>query len=551
MKNLVTDVLVIGGGLAAACAAIESAKYGITVTLVDKGRLGSSGSTPTSGGNPQVFFPAELGGHPKDSAEQMLKDIVEGGEFLNDQEAAEIVVDESAQRVLEAAAFGVPYLKTPEGKFESYITLGMKFPRMGPVDQHGAGLMQALRKEVLHRYVSVVERVMITSLLTDNDHIVGAFGVDTKSGEFFIFEAKSVVLAAGGATGMYLNRSANYSTTGDSYALAFQLGIPLMNMEFTEFTVIPTPRGIPFSTGGIKPTLAAGAKFFNAVGERFLKKYDPERMEQTTRSLLVNAIHMEIAAGRGPCLLDATMIKETTRTLERVGEALGVDHKKERIPCEPAIHSNLGGVVIDHECRTEVDGLFGAGEAAGHAGAFGADRASGAIAACHVHGHRAGKYAALEALRKDVKSPPAKQVQEEKKKLEKLGREGGESPLIIERQLQNICKDSMGVKRSESGLREGLERLEKLAETPMNVSFPTDLIKALEVKNLILTAQIIGQSALERRESRGQHQREDYPTQDNASWLKWITLRKTMEAVSVNTRQVPIEKYSLQPSGGE
>ncbi|MEW6275991.1 MAG: FAD-dependent oxidoreductase [Bacillota bacterium] len=548
MEWIKTDVLVIGGGLAAVCAAIESRKYGVDVVLVDKGRIGSSGSSPTSGGSPQVLLPPEMGGHPEDSREVYFSDIVKGAEFLSAQEMVALLVDEAPQRTIEEERWGVPFRKKPDGKFETYITFGMSYPRVGPVERDGAGMMQALRKEALHRGVRPVENIMITKLIWNGQRVKGAIGVHVSSGNSYIFQAKCVVLAAGSALAMYPYSSANFRTTGDAYALAWDLNLPFMNMEFVEFTVIPAPNGIPFPTGGIKPTTGRGAKFYNRLGERFLAKYDPERLELTSRGKIVQAIYAELKAGNGPCYLDTSELTEPTMPLKKLEQAFGIDWRKERIPWVPAVHSFLGGVVINQKCATGVSGLYAAGEAAGHGGIFGADRVAGAIAACQVLGHRAGKYAAFEALETNVHDISTnKYVEQEEKRWHSINNLAGLNPHEIYKKLQQVCWKHVGILRNEKDLATGLNLIEEIDQTPVRINGVRELIAAMEVKNLALTAKLVITAALERKESRGEHQRVDYPEKNNREWLKWVLLQKQGDTISISKKSIPFECYPIQP----
>lgn len=547
MECIKTDVLIVGGGLAALCAAIESAKYGVEVTVVDKGRIGSSGSSPTSGGCPQVFLPPVLGGHPDDSREVYFADIVKGGDYLSDQGMVEILVDESPQRVIEEERWGVPFRKKQDGKFETYITFGMSYPRVGIVERDGAGLMHALRKEALHRGIRPVENVMITKLVLDGSSVRGAVGIDVTSGSAFLLKAKCIVLAAGSALGMFPYSSASFLTTGDGYALSWDAGLTFLNMEFIEYTLIPAPNGRPFPTGGIKPTIARGAKFYNRLGERFLTKYDPERMELSTRWKIVEAIYSELKAGNGPCFLDASDLTEPTMPLKKLERAYGINWRQEKIPYVPAAHSFLGGVMIDRKCATGISGLYAAGETAGHGGIFGADRVGGAIAACQVLGSRAGKFAAFEALEKEVLNISATCADKEEKRWHSLTRSAGLRPDELYRKIQRVCWENVGIIRNGNDLSSSINMLEEIEHTELQVKGLHDLIRAMEVKNIALTAKLVALAAFERNESRGQHRRQDYPEKNNRDWLKWVLLRKEGETICVNRKDLPLKGFPLQP----
>jgi len=441
----------------------------------------------------------------------------------------------------------VPFKKKPDGKFESYITFGMSYPRVGPVDLDGTGLMQALRKETLHRGARPVEHVMVTKIVWDGQKVQGAVGIDVHSGTPVLFRAKCIVLAAGSALAMYPSSSASFLTTGDAYRIGWELFLPFINMEFIEFTVIPAPRGIPFSTGGIKPTTSRGAKFYNRLGERFFTRYDPERLELTSRAKIVQAIYSEIQAGNGPCYLDATHLKEPTMPLRKMEQTFGIDWRTEKVPWVPAIHSFLGGVAVDVNGSTGIQGLYAAGESAGHGGVFGADRVAGAIAACQVLGHRAGKSAALKALETEMPSLSMAAGEDEARRWRSMIHPKGMKPSDLYRKLQQVSWDGVGVVRHDRGLRSALQQVEEIEQAAMAADGVQELVQALEVRNLALTAKLVATAALERKESRGEHKREDYPDKNDREWLRWVMLKRKGDAVAVETINIPFERYPLNP----
>jgi fumarate reductase (CoM/CoB) subunit A len=556
VHSLRTDVLVIGGGLAAAEAAIAASKYGVQVLLVDKGRFGSSGASATAGGNPQAYVPAGLGGHPDDSPEVLFRDIVAGGGFLSVQPIAKIVAEEIADRVREADTFGVPYLKDAEGKFYSFKTMGTSYPRVGPVRNWGIGMMQALRKEALHRGVRCLERVQVVRLLQRDGTVIGAVAVDMESGNRYLCSAASVVLACGSALELYPYSSASYTTTGDAYSLAFEAGAELANMEFVEFTLIPAPGGVPLPTGGIKPTLSSGGRFYNARDERFLRSYDPQRMENTTRSTLIRAVHGEIEAGRGPCRIDTSTVPEPSTELERFKflalrklVSLGIDIKNEPVPWIPAVHTFLGGARINDHCETTVAGLYAAGEAAGHGGLFGADRGGSSIAACMVLGARAGTYAARRSLEHTVRSLSQGEINQSVNRPGLSPHGGGLEPRTAKLEIQRLAHSELFISRSRRGLQQAVDRFAELRVLP--AAEEGAFHSATEVRNLALTGELVARAALARRESRGQHTRADYPEGDDRSWLAQVVLLKEGDGrtIGVRTEPIPIQEYPLQPEG--
>ena len=302
------DVLIIGGGLAACMAALEASKRNMDVVLVDKGRLGRSGSSPTSGGVPQAAF-----GHadPRDSKEMHFKDTIVGGDFIPNQKIVRAIVNEVTDRVIELEEMGLHFKKTPDGKqFYQEKRLGSSYARSCPPVGGSVGMLGSLRKEVFNREVQVRQWTMITKLLRQNGRVTGAFGINVQTGAYQAYRARAVVLAAGSAIGIQKYTSANFLTTGDAYVAAFDIGAPLANLEFLEFTLIPAPGGQAISMAGLSPFTSKGGRFFNSLGERFLERYDPERLEGTTRAILVGATYKEMLEGRGPVYLDPSYIPD-------------------------------------------------------------------------------------------------------------------------------------------------------------------------------------------------------------------------------------------------
>lgn len=560
--EIVGDVLIIGGGIAALCAALEAAKHKVKVCLVDKGRPGLSGSTPTSGGVPVFYVPPELGGDPRDSADIYLSDIVKGGDYLSVQPLAEIIVKEGKARLLELNDLGVPFMRRADGKFVGRVTLGLSYLKVaaiqppGQVEGWGTGYQVTLPliKEILCRGANIFENIMVTKLLTRDGRAAGAVGFHIKTGEPYLFKAKAVVLASGSATGLYQNHSASFLTTGDAYVMAFDAGCELMNMEFQEFTVGPAPKGRVVATGGIKPTIAAGALFYDGQGERFMKRYDPARMEQARRATLVQAVASEIAAGRG-ALLDCTMLKEgtiLTRKLERIP---GFDWRSERIPFVPMIHGFLGGCRVDEWSETSIKGLFASGEAAGFGGLFGADRVGGAIGAGIIFGHRAGRAAASLAHKTKLPLPDRSQVKEEMRRLRSLSpskRKEGARPEKVERSLRGLAERALGVLRTKREMLDAAIEFRRVRQEAarLEIKGPSDLKKAIEISNLALTGELAATASLLRKESRGQFLRKDFPTRNDREWLKWICLRKKDGEISARVVSIPFARYRLRLGSG-
>ena len=509
VERLKTDLLIIGGGVTGLCAGIEAAKYGVDVFLVDKGVVGSSGSSPSAGGSPHVFCPPELGGNPSDSLQIFYEDILKGGSYLSDLSMLQLYTKGCLEEILQACSLGVPYLRDEKGRFSVSQTLGESYPRIGKVDKAGLGLTLALRKEALHRGCRFFEKMTALALLKDEKGVKGALARDHRE-RVSVFQAKQVILAAGSALDLYPFSSASYLTTGDAYALAAEAGTTFNSMEFVEFSIIPAPDGVPISTGGIKPTLAAGAVFYNRHNERFMEKYDPERLELTNRSTLVRAIFTELQEGRGPCSLDASMLAQPSRPLKKAWEALGVNYKEERIPWYPAVHTFLGGVYTNERGETNVPDLLVAGEAAGFHRVFGADRVGGGLGACQFFGTRVGKHAALEALSLKHRRISSKEIRSHLDSEGDLELSKKRMSEYLE-EIKTLAWQHIGLSRNASGLAAAAEKYRHIRDEMKCSLKATHGSMALRLRNLALTGELVCRAALAREETRGQHIRDDYP----------------------------------------
>lgn len=546
-----TDVLVIGGGIAGLMAALEAAKYAPSVTLIDKLIPGRSGSSPTSGGAFAVYLgdggtydgvgPARSG----DSVEALIEDTYAGGDWLNSPEITETWPREIASVLLELEELGVRFAKSQDGRFFQYQPMGHRFPRVVSPLKGSVHLLGVLRREVLGRNVRCVANTTVLGLLKSGGAVAGALTIDNKTQRLTAWRAGSTVLAAGSCIGMMKYASASYRTTGDGYWLAYQAGAPLANMEFMEFTVIPKVRNYVISSSGISPFVGKGALIVNASGERFLQRYDPARMERTTRAILARAVYAEIAAGRGPVWNDATHFPEEVWTnFEATQDILvklrsvGLDYRRERFEWVPAVHTFLGGTIIDRDGATQVDRLFAVGEAA--TGVHGSNRvASNAIAAFLVLGKRAGKAAARLSQRQEGPGElTARSIRRAyEAALGDISTQGGESPTEIESRLCEGTWKGVGVVRSREGALRLLDQLAGLAAAPLGPQ--EGLLRAFEVRNELFTAGLVARSVLLREESRGQHYREDFPDLDPGlqHWIVWRAGTRDAQYVRPGGRQ--------------
>ena len=537
------DVLVIGGGAAGVVAAIEAAKYGVTVGLLDKGRVGFSGSTPTSGaGTCGVFL-------PEDSTEAFLQETLEGGESVNDPELARILVQEGRRAIELLGIYGVPFLREKEGSLRLQTQVGQKRPRTPSVEGSGAAFMLALRKEALHRGVLFFEETMATELLLSGREVCGCLATGTRHAGTRIFRAKAVILAAGSATELYPYATASFKTTGDGYWLGWQAGLEFINMEFVEFSVMPAPRGIPIPSGGYRPLTRMGARFYNALGERFMERYAPKEMERVARGTMLACIYREVAAGRGPVTMDATAISEEDFRILEVVEGrrilvklkeVGIDYRRERFEMvSPVVHGFLGGLRTDGNGQTSVAGLYALGETAG--AVHGAERVGSFISGCAVFGLRAGRHAAKTALKRGTPAIPKAQAAQGARALaEGAAVRAGLPPERLLEKVQALAGKRLAGIRTAASLQEAMAQLDAIVreELPaLRIAAHRDFIRSLELRNLCLTAELVAAAALQRTETRGQHRRDDFSTRDDA-WLRHILLCRDGDRIVMTTRPV-------------
>ncbi|MDP2645154.1 MAG: FAD-dependent oxidoreductase [Desulfobacterales bacterium] len=541
MHRVETDVLVIGGGAAAGRAAVEAAKYGLRVVLVDKGRFGKSGSTP--------FTSAMAVSFEKDEEENTwqghIQDTLSAGNGLASRRFAEIMVKESLQRLNELEEFGAVFQRHADGRLMQNKAMGQTVPRSTHIDFSKGDYMDVLRREAFHRGVRVYEQTMVASLLGNGEKVDGALAV-SKSGEMYFFSAKAFVMGAGSATKLFPYASSVLKTTGDSTCLGLACGAQAIDMEFTELTLTPLLRGVPLSIGGIGTMVRWGAKYLNAAGERFMERYDPIHLEGTERSRVVTAVFKEIKAGRGPVICDFSEVPKD-KVIHQTGyENPLLLHKRKslektgQLEWTIVIHRLLGGLAVDENGKTGLKNLWAAGEAAG--GIHGAARvAANAVLETQVFGARAGRAAALTASQMLLPTVTPKKLNATVTKLRSL--EGKPSmPALSARRLtekvQHIMDAHANVVRNGTDLEKGLEQIREIRQNKMPL-VKGPVIEVLEAHHLAMTAELVLTAAFERRETRGNHRREDYPQRDDVNWQRHIGL-SLADDDSIKIESVPV-----------
>jgi succinate dehydrogenase/fumarate reductase flavoprotein subunit len=545
LNILSCDILVIGGGGSGLRGAIEATERGANVTIVSKSRVGYGNNTFISKG---TFAAATGWKDSRDNPEVHMKDSVIGGCFINEQRLLKVVTQEAVDQIDFLEKCGIKFFKRQE-KIILTHTPGHSYSRhVRGEHQTGKDFTLPLREYARRIGIRFVERAFITKIFTSRDRIAAATGI-THDGQFLTFVATCIILATGGFAQMYLHNNNAAGMTGDGHALAFELGIPLKDMEFIQF--YPTALGTLGRRLFLYEALVfqAGAVMRNAHGDDIVVKHGLSDPMIMTRDRLTRAIMHEILEGRdvaGGILIDLTTIpEEKLDSLRHLLPATIPADKKEFI-ASPTTHFCMGGIIIDESAETSIQGLFAAGEVC--AGVHGANRLGGnALTEVFTMGGVAGKHAALRA--KKIRQPdlPEKEVNEEKRRLERLFSAGELDIREVLQDLKKMMWFKAGIIRNKENLEEAVVRLKQLIECFPRVQIKDSrgLIKYLEACNMLLLSEIVCRAALLRTESRGAHYRSDYPKEDNNKWLKNIIIQKQGLKMKLKTVPVSLDTITL------
>jgi succinate dehydrogenase / fumarate reductase flavoprotein subunit len=533
------DVLIIGAGLAGQRAALAAAGAGATVAIMSKVHPVRSHSNAAAGG-----INAAL--NPDDSWESHAFDTVKGSDYLGDQDAIEIMCREAPDEVLQLEHWGVTFHRDDEGRLGTRAFGGASAARTYYVaDITGQALLHVLYEQLMkyHAQIDRYEEWFVTSLLQDEAGVcTGAVARSIKDGRLETFNAKGTILASGGAGQCFKPTTNALICTGDGIAQAFRVGAPLMDMEMIQYH--PTT----LAGNGILITEGArgeGAHLYNALGERFMEKYAPNKMELASRDVVSRAEQTEINEGRGfpdgTVALDITKVPRN-RTLEALREIVnigrdfaGVDITREPIHIKPGCHYIMGGVKTDVNGATEIPGLYAAGEVACVSVHGGNRLGANSLLDTLIFGRRSGEHAAGLARSLTMPSASTARVVDEQRWIdsiiarEKTGRRVSE----IKDELGTMMNEKCAVFRDEAGLTEAhgiIRRLKEEAKTAYiddrGTIFNQDVLGAIELGYMLDCAECIVIGALERKESRGAQFRTDYPKRDDENWLKHIDLAR-------------------------
>jgi len=549
------DVLIIGAGGAGLRAAIEALAQGASVGVVCKSLLGKAHTVMAEGGIAAAMANVDTA----DNWKTHFRDTMRGGKFLNDWRMAQLHAQESPDRVRELEQWGALFDRTETGDILQRAFGGHTFKRLCHVgDRTGLEMIRTLQDRGVQEGIDVYMECTVTRLLTDAGRVAGAFAYWRESSRLIVFKAKSIVIATGGIGKAWRVTSNSWEYTGDGMALAYEAGAELMDMEFVQFH--PTGMVWPPGVQGILVTEAVrgeGGILRNKLGERFMEKYDPKRMELSTRDVVARSIYTEVKEGRGTehggAYLDisqkpAEYVKKKLPSMyHQFKELADVDITKGPMEVGPTCHYVMGGIRVDAEtAESTVPGLFAAGEAA--AGLHGANRLGGnSLSDLLVFGRRAGLAAAQHAKKVSAPSIDTVQIeQSERELLAPFSNTGAESPYAVHRDLQEVMQNLVGIFRTEEDLKKALVELEKLRARSAKAGvegsrlFNPGWHLSYDLKSMLTISEAVTHSALARKESRGAHSRIDYPNSDQV-WEKKHNLIVS-ENGAMKRRENPIEE---------
>jgi fumarate reductase (CoM/CoB) subunit A len=575
MKNferIQTDVLVIGSEGAGARAAIELAIKGKKPLITTKGIMGGSGVTLMAPFSCCVAY-----GHqdPRDNPDVHFEDAVIGGKFLNNQEMVDVFTKEAPQALLDLESYGAKFEKQEEDptKFIQASMPGHRYPRAIYYDfSTGLQFRKGLKRESKKRGVAVKEDFFVADILVEDGAVTGALCLDIQTGKFVVVECPAVILATGGNLELYYPyNDGSCDVTGDGSALALRAGAECIDMEFQQF--FPTGMVWPPSVTGMiwigDLRYRLGGFLYNKNGERFMKRYDPERMELSTRDITSRSMVREILEGRGSphggVYLDVShmgnnivenYVAEVFPNFSFRGYSLikaGVDIRTDAMEVAPMAHFTMGGVRVNPQCETKIRGLFGAGEVTG--GLHGANRCEGnALPETQVFGKISGQVAAEYIESTPPTKPRDSLIEDTYNKIMGFSKkEDGIQHFEIRKKIQKIMWNKVGVVRTLENTEKAVKEFEQIKKEDLPrlflknqaKAYNRELFEALETVNMFQVGEAMAKSASLRKESRGAHYLIDLPERDDKKFL--VNAITWLEGDELKIRHQPANITKLRP----
>ena len=551
------DVLIVGAGLAGMRAALSARQAGADVAVISKVHPVRSHSNAAQGGINAALE------HAGDDWRDHAYDTVKGSDYLGDQDAIEVMCREAGSEVIQMEHYGVTFSRDEEGRLGTRAFGGQgKARTVFVADFTGQALLHVLYEQIMRAGVRVYEEWFVLELIVEDGECAGAVVMEIRTGEIHAIRAKAVIMAAGGLGRVFEPSTNALICTGDGMGLAYQAGAALMDMEMVQYHPTTLKGSGVLITEGAR---GEGAHLLNSEGERFMKRYAPNMMELASRDVVSRAEQTEINEGRGVdgCVfldlrhLGEPLIRERlTQILDIARDFANVNLLEEPVPIRPGMHYQMGGVKTDVDGRTQVPGLYAAGEAACVSVHGGNRLGANSLLDTLVFGRRSGEHAAEMSRGKPqpgIGESAADGQRERVRRLLDNPQDGGDMFGQIRLDMGRAMNDHLAVYRNRAGMETALESIRHLRERYRSVyvqdkgkTWNTNLVFTLELGFMLDSAEAIALSAIEREESRGAHTREDFPDRDDENWLKHILVRQTEDGPALEYQPVTITQWEPQ-----
>lgn len=552
---VIHDIIIVGAGLAGMRAAVEAAEAGMNVAVVSKIHPTRSHSVAAQGGINAAI-------NPEDSWENHTFDTVKGSDYLGDQDAIAVMCKDAPQDIFELERLGAIFNRDPEGNIAQRPFGGAGYPRTCYLaDRTGHAILHVMFEQLLKHSVPIYDEWFVTDLVVEDNQVRGVIAMEFTTGKLHRIHAKSVIIATGGYGRVFRLTTNALSSTGDGMGLCLNAGTPLMDMEFVQFHPTTLARtGILIS----EAVRGEGGYLLNSKGERFMEKYAPNKLELASRDVVSRAEQTEIDEGRGidGCVhLDMRhlgkekILKKLPQIRQLAITFAGVDPIDAPVPVRPGMHYSMGGVMTDVDGRTNVEGLYSAGESA-CVSVHGANRLGGnSLLETIVFGRRSGKSASEYCQGIELPKFPVSALKNTAHKIGNImNRSEGENPYEVARGVKDIMQNHASVYRTDEVLNKGLSELQVYKERYKSVTlsdrgeeFNTNLTGILELGNIIELAECILKGAIARTECRGAHWRTDHPGRDDKNWLKHTLVTKDItkedSELELSYKEVNMGKY--------